>query len=64
MTKKKNFVVINTSTRTSPDFGDLARILTRDEADATVERANRQRPPGTAPFAVYRLTKVYGVSGR
>lgn len=59
-TEKKNFVVLNTSTRRSPNYGDLAQILTRDEADTLVERANRQRLTGEPKFSIYKLTKVYG----
>lgn len=58
-TKKKNFVVINTSTRTSPNYGDLAQILTREEASQTLARANLLRPQGTPPYAIYKLTRVY-----
>ena len=57
--KNKNYVVINTSTRQSPDYGDLAQILTREEAETAKHHANERRPAGTPPYAVYVLRRIY-----
>ena len=60
MSARREYVVVDPSTRRDADYGDLTRVLTG--AEARERMASLEKQFGKRRYAMYRLTKVYGAT--